>query len=252
MFAIIYVTPQPEGIDTVRAVIRGAGHDNPLIGAAFDSYVDYTSIATSCEGKWSVQVRAASSQKLVNRPLCGASSVLRAGGSRVNGMKGRPALRGGAGAFMFSQGFTLGYFRSSSGRVKRSQRSWPSCYPRSEIETWGTPIGRAGAANGIRGFVVPNAKELRITCPCGTPPREPRFLADAKRECGINFQVLLAGVDDVPEEREPSSETKSEPSGATATPTGRPQTSPSAPPTVKPVRKSSHSRWRGRCAWAGA
>ena len=41
MFAIIYVTPQPEGIDTVRAAIRGAGHDNPLIGAAFDSYVDY-------------------------------------------------------------------------------------------------------------------------------------------------------------------------------------------------------------------
>ncbi len=42
MFAIIYVTPQAEGIDTVRAAIRGAGHDNPLIGAAFDSYVDYT------------------------------------------------------------------------------------------------------------------------------------------------------------------------------------------------------------------
>jgi len=42
MFAIVYVTPQPEGIDTVRAAIRGSGKDNPLIGAAFDSFVDYS------------------------------------------------------------------------------------------------------------------------------------------------------------------------------------------------------------------
>jgi len=42
MFAIVYVTPQPEGVDTVRAAIRGSGKDNPLIGAAFDSFVDYT------------------------------------------------------------------------------------------------------------------------------------------------------------------------------------------------------------------
>ena len=42
LFAIVYVTPQPEGIDTVRAAIRASGHDNPLIGAAFDSYVDYS------------------------------------------------------------------------------------------------------------------------------------------------------------------------------------------------------------------
>ena len=42
MFAIVYVTPQPEGVDTVRAAIRGSGRDNPLIGAAFDSFVDYT------------------------------------------------------------------------------------------------------------------------------------------------------------------------------------------------------------------
>jgi hypothetical protein len=42
LFAIVYVTPQPEGIDTVRAAIRGSGRDNPLIGAAFDSFVDYS------------------------------------------------------------------------------------------------------------------------------------------------------------------------------------------------------------------
>jgi hypothetical protein len=42
MFAIVYVTPQPEGIDTVRAAIRGSGHDNPLIGVAFDSFIDYS------------------------------------------------------------------------------------------------------------------------------------------------------------------------------------------------------------------
>ena len=42
MFAVIYVTPQPEGVDTARAAIRGTGKDNPLIGPAFDSYVDYS------------------------------------------------------------------------------------------------------------------------------------------------------------------------------------------------------------------
>lgn len=42
LFAIVYVTPQAEGIDTVRAAIRAAQHGNPLIGPAFDSYVDYT------------------------------------------------------------------------------------------------------------------------------------------------------------------------------------------------------------------
>jgi len=42
MFAIVYVTPQPEGVDTVRAAIRGSGKDNPLIGPAFDSFIDYS------------------------------------------------------------------------------------------------------------------------------------------------------------------------------------------------------------------
>jgi len=42
LFAIVYVTPQPEGIDTVRAAIRASQHGNPLIGAAFESYVDYS------------------------------------------------------------------------------------------------------------------------------------------------------------------------------------------------------------------
>jgi len=42
LFAIVYVTPQPEGVDTVRAAIRGSGKDNPLISPAFDSYIDYT------------------------------------------------------------------------------------------------------------------------------------------------------------------------------------------------------------------
>jgi len=36
------VTPRAEGIDTVRAAIKASGHDNPLIGAAFDSFIDYT------------------------------------------------------------------------------------------------------------------------------------------------------------------------------------------------------------------
>jgi hypothetical protein len=42
LFAIVYVTPQPEGVDTVRAAIRGSGKDNPLIGPAFDSFIDYS------------------------------------------------------------------------------------------------------------------------------------------------------------------------------------------------------------------
>jgi hypothetical protein len=42
LFAIVYVTPQPEGIDTVRAAIRASGHNNPLIGATFESFIDYT------------------------------------------------------------------------------------------------------------------------------------------------------------------------------------------------------------------
>lgn len=42
MFAIVFVAAQPEGIDTVRAAILGTEKDNPLIGPAFDSYVDYS------------------------------------------------------------------------------------------------------------------------------------------------------------------------------------------------------------------
>jgi hypothetical protein len=42
MFAIVYVTPQPEGVDTVRAAIRGSQKDNPLIGQAFGSMIDYS------------------------------------------------------------------------------------------------------------------------------------------------------------------------------------------------------------------
>lgn len=42
MFAIVYVTPQPEGVDTARMAIRGMQKDNPLIGPAFDSYIDYS------------------------------------------------------------------------------------------------------------------------------------------------------------------------------------------------------------------
>lgn len=42
MFAIVYVTPQAEGIDTARAAIRASGMGNPLIGPAFDSMVDYS------------------------------------------------------------------------------------------------------------------------------------------------------------------------------------------------------------------
>jgi hypothetical protein len=42
LVAIVYVTPQPEGVDTARAAIRGLGKDNPLIGPAFDSFIDYS------------------------------------------------------------------------------------------------------------------------------------------------------------------------------------------------------------------
>ena len=42
MFAIVYDTPQPEGVDTVRAAIRQSLKDNALIGPAFDSMVDYS------------------------------------------------------------------------------------------------------------------------------------------------------------------------------------------------------------------
>jgi hypothetical protein len=42
LFAIVYVTPQPEGVDTVREAIRGSQKDNPLIGPAFDSFIDYS------------------------------------------------------------------------------------------------------------------------------------------------------------------------------------------------------------------
>ncbi len=42
LFAIVYVTPKPEGVDTARAAIRDAQKDNPLIGPAFDSFIDYS------------------------------------------------------------------------------------------------------------------------------------------------------------------------------------------------------------------
>ena len=42
MFAIVYVTPQPEGVDTVRAAIVDSEKGNPLIGPAFDAFIDYS------------------------------------------------------------------------------------------------------------------------------------------------------------------------------------------------------------------
>jgi hypothetical protein len=42
LFAIVFDTAQPEGVDTVRAAILGSEKDNPLIGPAFDSYIDYS------------------------------------------------------------------------------------------------------------------------------------------------------------------------------------------------------------------
>ena len=42
LVAIVYDTPQPEGVDTVRAAIRGSQKGNSLIGPAFDSFIDYS------------------------------------------------------------------------------------------------------------------------------------------------------------------------------------------------------------------
>ncbi|MGA2754431.1 MAG: hypothetical protein ABSE53_11745 [Terracidiphilus sp.] len=42
LVAIVYDTPQPEGVDTVRAAIRDSQKGNPLIGPAFDSWIDYS------------------------------------------------------------------------------------------------------------------------------------------------------------------------------------------------------------------
>jgi hypothetical protein len=42
MFAIVYDAATPEGVDTVRAAILGSEKENPLIGPAFDSYIDYS------------------------------------------------------------------------------------------------------------------------------------------------------------------------------------------------------------------
>lgn len=42
MFAIVFDTPQPEGVDTVRTAILGSEKNNPLIDLSFDSFVDYS------------------------------------------------------------------------------------------------------------------------------------------------------------------------------------------------------------------
>jgi hypothetical protein len=42
LVAIVYDTPQPEGVDTVRAAIRDSQKNNPLIGPSFDSWIDYS------------------------------------------------------------------------------------------------------------------------------------------------------------------------------------------------------------------
>jgi len=42
LFAIVFDAAQPEGVDTVRAAILGSEKENPLIGPAFDSYIDYS------------------------------------------------------------------------------------------------------------------------------------------------------------------------------------------------------------------
>lgn len=39
-FAIVYVTPTPEGLDTVQAAVRGLVKEHPLSGQAFGSMVD--------------------------------------------------------------------------------------------------------------------------------------------------------------------------------------------------------------------
>ncbi len=42
MFAIVYIAPQPEGVDAVHAAIVQAMKDNPLGGPAFGSMIDYS------------------------------------------------------------------------------------------------------------------------------------------------------------------------------------------------------------------
>ncbi len=42
LIAIVYVTPQPEGVDIARAAIRGSQRDNPLIGPAFGAFIDFS------------------------------------------------------------------------------------------------------------------------------------------------------------------------------------------------------------------
>ena len=39
-FAIVYITPTAEGLDTVQAAVRGAVKDHPLSGQAFGSMTD--------------------------------------------------------------------------------------------------------------------------------------------------------------------------------------------------------------------
>jgi hypothetical protein len=41
-FAVVTVAPQPEGLDTLRAAIRQSMGTNPLAGATFGGYVDYS------------------------------------------------------------------------------------------------------------------------------------------------------------------------------------------------------------------
>jgi basic membrane lipoprotein Med (substrate-binding protein (PBP1-ABC) superfamily) len=41
-FAIVFVAPKPEGVDTVLAAIRGSQRDHPLHGQAFGSMVDFS------------------------------------------------------------------------------------------------------------------------------------------------------------------------------------------------------------------
>ena len=42
LFAIVYVTPQPEGVDRCARRSGSQQKDNPLIGPAFDSFIDYS------------------------------------------------------------------------------------------------------------------------------------------------------------------------------------------------------------------
>ena len=41
-FSIFYITPNAEGLDKVNDAIRAAGKNNPLVGPALDSILDYT------------------------------------------------------------------------------------------------------------------------------------------------------------------------------------------------------------------